>query len=69
MIQAIRVETGVRIVESNARVGGASSLAMTADLDSRFWFVLASLGEDLDDHPLPVDLMPSYGNDGTPVIS
>lgn len=51
LLQAIRADTGLRLIECNPRIGGASSLALSAGLDSLRWFFLESLGESLDEHP------------------
>lgn len=39
------------IVECNTRFGGASPLSIEAGLDSLYWFLLESTGEDLRDYP------------------
>lgn len=38
------------IIECNCRFGGASTLSIAAGLDSFYWFLLESLGENLDDY-------------------
>ena len=39
------------IIECNSRFGGASTLAIKAGLDSFYWFLLESIGEDLSSYP------------------
>lgn len=38
-------------IECNARFGGASTLSVSAGLDSFYWFLLESSGEDIGDYP------------------
>jgi carbamoyl-phosphate synthase large subunit len=39
------------IIECNARFGGASTLAIASGLDSFYWFILESMGENIDKYP------------------
>ncbi|MDA8171765.1 MAG: ATP-grasp domain-containing protein [Nitrospiraceae bacterium] len=39
------------IIEANTRFGGASTLSVEAGLDSFYWFLLESRGEDLKKYP------------------
>jgi carbamoyl-phosphate synthase large subunit len=43
-------EGNLNIIECNNRFGGASSLSQEVGLDSFFWFLLESLGGNLDDY-------------------
>lgn len=52
MFQIIVDEEGnPYIVECNPRFGGASTLSVAAGLDSFYWFILESMGEELDRYP------------------
>lgn len=52
MFQVIVDKKGIpNIVECNPRFGGASTLSVAAGLDSFYWFLLESLGENLDAYP------------------
>ena len=42
---------GYNIIECNSRFGGASTLSIEAGLDSFFWFLMESLGNDIDSYP------------------
>ncbi|MDA8090434.1 MAG: ATP-grasp domain-containing protein [Nitrospiraceae bacterium] len=44
-------EGNFHIIEANTRFGGASSLSVEAGLDSFYWFLLESRGEDLKRYP------------------
>lgn len=44
VVQAFRDESGIRVVECNPRVGGASTLSFAAGLDSLRWFLLEATG-------------------------
>lgn len=39
------------IVECNSRFGGASALSVACGLDSFYWFLLESMGEDISKYP------------------
>jgi len=39
------------IIECNPRFGGASSLSVNAGLDSFYWFILESMGNNISDYP------------------
>lgn len=41
----------VAIIECNSRFGGASTVSQFAGLDSFYWLLLESLGEDISDYP------------------
>ncbi|MDF2667956.1 MAG: carbamoyl-phosphate synthase [Paenibacillus sp.] len=47
----IDTEGNFHIVECNSRFGGASTLSVSMGLDSFYWFVLESIGEDLVHSP------------------
>jgi len=51
VIQAIRSERGLEVIECNSRVGGASTLAFASGLDSLWWFLLEAEGTNVDDYP------------------
>jgi carbamoyl-phosphate synthase large subunit len=51
VIQAIRSDRGLEVIECNARVGGASTLAFASGLDSLWWFLLEAGGTNVDDYP------------------
>lgn len=52
IIQLLRDDNGtVHIIECNSRFGGASTLGVSAGLDSFYWFLLESNGISLDKHP------------------
>jgi carbamoyl-phosphate synthase large subunit len=52
VIQVIKDKRGqLHIIECNPRFGGASTLSVECGLDSFYWFLLETLGEDLDDYP------------------
>lgn len=42
---------GINIIECNSRFGGASTLSLAAGLDSFYWLLLESLGNDIKDYP------------------
>jgi len=46
----INEDNEVKIIEINPRFGGASSLSVKAGLDSFYWFLLESLGNNLSDY-------------------
>ena len=41
----------IHIIECNPRFGGASTASIAAGLDSFYWFILESLGENISDYP------------------
>ncbi|MFC5469739.1 NAD-dependent epimerase/dehydratase family protein [Cohnella suwonensis] len=41
----------IHIVECNSRFGGASSLSVEMGLDSFYWFILESMGQELESYP------------------
>jgi RimJ/RimL family protein N-acetyltransferase/predicted ATP-grasp superfamily ATP-dependent carboligase len=41
----------LHIIECNCRFGGASTLSVSAGLDSLYWFLLEATGQDLAAHP------------------
>ncbi|MCL6611786.1 MAG: ATP-grasp domain-containing protein [Peptococcaceae bacterium] len=47
----IDCESQIHIIECNSRFGGASSISIKAGVDSFYWFLLESLGENLNDYP------------------
>lgn len=52
IIQLIRDDSGaIHIIECNSRFGGASTLSISAGLDSFYWFLLEASGGDIDAHP------------------
>lgn len=52
VLQAIIDSNGqIHIIEVNCRFGGASTLSIAVGLDSFYWFLLESTGEDLDVYP------------------
>lgn len=52
VLQVLVDETGkITVIECNARFGGASTLSIAAGLDSLYWFLLESRGEDLRQYP------------------
>ncbi len=52
LIQFIQDTAGViHIIECNSRFGGASTLSVSAGLDSFYWFLLEVKGNNLDDYP------------------
>ena len=51
-LQAIELPSGeFRMLECNARFGGASTLSDEAGLESFYWFLLEASGENLNSHP------------------
>lgn len=40
----------IHLIECNSRFGGASTLSIAVGLDSFYWFLLESMGENLDGH-------------------
>lgn len=58
VVQAIRSATGLRVVECNPRVGGASTLSFAAGLDSLRWFLLEASGADISDEPFASPMKP-----------
>lgn len=51
MLQVIEDSNGqFHIIECNARFGGASSASLHAGLDSFYWFLIESKGQDLSDY-------------------
>lgn len=52
LLQVIIDETSAfHIIECNSRFGGASTLSLAAGLDSFYWFLLESLGVDIQEYP------------------
>jgi carbamoyl-phosphate synthase large subunit len=52
MFQVLQDENGLfKIIECNARFGGASTLSIAAGLDSFYWLLLESNNHDLDSYP------------------
>ena len=52
VLQAIIDEMGgLHIIECNARFGGASTLSLSVGLDSIYWSLIESLGEDVSRYP------------------
>ncbi len=52
VFQAVEDKVGVyHILECNCRFGGASTLSMAAGLDSFYWFMMESMGDDLSNIP------------------
>lgn len=52
VLQVLVDEQGhMAIIECNARFGGASTMSIAAGLDSFYWFLLESRGENLQQYP------------------
>lgn len=51
----IDTNTTPHIVECNSRFGGASALSIACGLDSFYWFLLESMGEDISKYPFIKD--------------
>jgi carbamoyl-phosphate synthase large subunit len=51
VFQIIQQGTTNHIVECNSRFGGASTLSVSAGLDSFYWFLLESIGADIAEYP------------------
>jgi len=51
IFQIIKNNSGYFIIECNVRFGGASTLAISAGLDSFYWFLLEASGEDISSYP------------------
>ncbi len=52
VMQVIVDESGhFHFVECNSRFGGASTLSIEVGLDSFYWFLLESIGENINDYP------------------
>jgi len=45
----------VHFIECNCRFGGASTLSVAAGLDSFYWFILETIGVDLDEIPVVLE--------------
>ena len=54
VLQGIINDGALHIIECNSRFGGASTLGIKAGVDSLYWSLCESIGEDIDS--LPVDL-------------
>lgn len=51
VLQIIKNNDGVHVIECNPRIGGASTLAFAAGLNTPMWSILEALGEDLLNYP------------------
>jgi carbamoyl-phosphate synthase large subunit len=51
LFQVIVNDNSNHIIECNSRFGGASSLSLEVGLDSFYWFLLETTGENLTDYP------------------
>ena len=51
VLQVIQQGNTSYIVECNCRFGGASTLSVSAGLDSFYWFLLESIGVDISEYP------------------
>ena len=52
VLQVLIDDSGVcHFIECNCRFGGASTLSVAAGLDSFYWFLLESKGEDVSNYP------------------
>jgi carbamoyl-phosphate synthase large subunit len=74
VIQAIRSERGLEVIECNSRIGGASTLAFASGLDSLWWFLLEASGANVDDYPfiesaVPLRLIRAASDTVVPVSS
>jgi carbamoyl-phosphate synthase large subunit len=47
----IDAEGRYHLIECNSRFGGASTLSVAAGLDSFYWFLLESMGNDISEYP------------------
>ncbi len=43
--------SNLHIIECNSRFGGASTLGLAAGIDSFYWFLLESIGHDIEEYP------------------
>ena len=50
VLQAILHEGKIFIIECNARIGGASLTSIRSGLDSLYWSIIETQGENLDDY-------------------
>lgn len=51
-LQAFLIQKNeIKIIECNPRFGGASTLSVKAGLDSFYWFILESIGQNLNNYP------------------
>ncbi len=57
LVQIIRNQDGIKIVECNPRVGGASTLSMRSGLHSALWSLVEALNLNIDQFPF----MPASG--------
>lgn len=51
VLQIIKNNDGLHVIECNPRIGGASTLAFAAGLNTPMWSILEALGEDLLNYP------------------
>ncbi len=52
IIQVIKDDHGkYNIIECNARFGGASTLSVASGLDPFYWFILESMGQNIENYP------------------
>jgi carbamoyl-phosphate synthase large subunit len=58
VLQMIRNDVGLHVIECNPRIGGASTLAFAAGLNTPMWSLLEASGEDLFNYPFVLDPSP-----------
>jgi carbamoyl-phosphate synthase large subunit len=51
VLQIIERDEEYFIIECNSRFGGASTLSLSAGLDSFYWFLLEAMGEEITQYP------------------
>ena len=51
VLQMIKNKDGLHVIECNPRIGGASTLAFAAGLNTPMWSIVEALGEDLSNYP------------------
>jgi carbamoyl-phosphate synthase large subunit len=51
VLQIIKNKDGLHVIECNPRIGGASTLAFAAGLNTPMWSIVEALGEDLVNYP------------------
>jgi carbamoyl-phosphate synthase large subunit len=50
VLQVLENDKGFHIIECNSRFGGASTLSVSAGLDSFYWFLLEGMGADVNEY-------------------
>ncbi len=58
IIQLLHAADGIHIIECNPRFGGASTLSVTAGLDSFYWFLLETVDEEIEKYPFSKATIP-----------